>query len=445
MQTYQDKSDEIIQRICECGWSAYLCGGAVRDHFLEVEAHDYDLVTDATPDILKQIFPDRKVNLVGANFLVTLIDDIEVSTYRSDKNFENGRHNCITSVCSTLQEDLERRDFTFNAMAVCPYLGEVIDPFHGKKDLENKLVKFVGNPYKRINEDYVRILRAARFTCLIEGQLDNAAFNAIRDCKELVKQIAPERIRLELLKVMKYKKPSIFFDVLQRTGVLKVLIPEFDRLYHHTGGKYHSETLDMHSLLAGNELSAKTPLLRLIGYFHDIGKPVVYDGENFIDHEKVGADIIENIFSRFKFTNDEIEKAKNLVKFHMRSISNDISDKAIRRMIKTFSDNNVNWKEWLQIKIADRKANLALDDYTKEHIKMIILKIHNSKKLTTSGEFKVTDLDINGNDVMTLLNIKPGPQVGNILKYLLEQVIENPELNKKENLFELIKGEFIIG
>ena len=148
MQTYQDKSDEIIQRICECGWSAYLCGGAVRDHFLEVEAHDYDLVTDATPDILKQIFPDRKVNLVGANFLVTLIDDIEVSTYRSDKNFENGRHNCITSVCSTLQEDLERRDFTFNAMAVCPYLGEVIDPFHGKKDLENKLVKFVGNPYK---------------------------------------------------------------------------------------------------------------------------------------------------------------------------------------------------------------------------------------------------------------------------------------------------------
>ena len=434
MLTFEDSSDLIIQRICENGYKAYLCGGAVRDHFLNKESSDYDIVTSATPNELKQIFPDRKVNLVGANFLVTLIDNIEVATYRSDKNFLNGRQNCISTVCKTLEEDLERRDFTINSMAICPYVGDVIDPFNGLQDLKNRIIRFVGDPEKRIKEDYLRMIRAARFTCLIEGTIEENSFQAIQINKNLVKEIAPERIRLELLKVMKYKKPSIFFNILHSTGILKIILPELDYTYGHTGGKYHGETVDQHSMLTGDYLSPKRPILRLTGYLHDIGKPDTYDGENFIDHENVGADYVENILKRYKFTNCEIEKASCLTLYHMRSFSNDVGNKAIRRLVKTFTDNNINWKEWLLLKIADKRSNLSKVRYDKEKIKDIILKIHNSKKLTISGGFKITDLKVDGNDVMKILNIKPGKEVGLILKKLLDMVIDEPELNNKDLL-----------
>jgi len=436
-----DLSDEIIQRICECGWSAYLCGGAVRDMFIDLDPHDYDIVTDATPDELKRIFPDRKVNLVGANFLVTLVDDIEVSTYRSDKNFAPGRENCVSSVCETLEEDLLRRDFTFNAMAVCPYTGEVVDLYNGRADLENKVVKFVGNPVHRINDDYLRMLRAARFTCLIEGRLDEETFLSIVSAKHLIKKVSPERIRMELLKVMKYRKPSIYFDVLHETGLLEIIMPEFEALYGHSGGEYHGETLDVHCKMAGDHLSPKDPLLRLVGYFHDIGKPLAYRlnyGDSFVDHEKIGRDMIDHLLFKYKFSNAEIERASNLVLYHMRSVK-DLKAKGYRRLVKKLSDNHVNWKDWLKIKVADKKANLLTDDFGKENVKEICLNIFKATHESKSGGFKITDLEINGNDVMQILNIPPGRQVGQILNQLLEMVIENPELNNVGSLAKLVE------
>ena len=437
---YEEVSDQIIRRICECGYKAYLCGGAVRDNFLDITPHDYDLVTDALPDELEKIFPDRKVKTVGANFLVTLIDNIEVSTYRSDKNFAPGRQNCITSVCQTLDEDLARRDFTFNALAVCPYSGEVIDPFDGRKDLDNKIVKFVGNPIERIHEDYLRMIRAARFACLIEGSLDRAAFNAICDHKHLVLKISPERIRIELLKVMEYRKPSIFFDILHDTGILEILFPELDSMYGFDGGIHHSETLDIHFKITGDTLSSKDPLLRLVGYFHDIGKiPAHLENENntFVNHENLGAFMIQTIFEKYKFTNKEIERAENLVVFHMRSFDSLTSGKAIRRLLRVFAENNVNWKDWLKLKVADKRANLAKEQYKREHIKKIALKIHKVKKAPERA-FSVKDLKISGNHVMEILNISPGPQVGRILNSLLELVLDKPELNNQEELFKIL-------
>ena len=436
-----DISDQIIQRICECGWSAYLCGGAVRDMFIDLDPNDYDIVTDATPDDLFRIFPDRKVNMVGANFLVTLIDNIEVSTYRSDRNFGSGRHNCVTEACETLEEDLLRRDFTFNAMAVCPYTGEVVDYYNGRADLENKVVKFVGNPVYRIDEDYLRMLRAARFTCLIEGKLDNEAFEAIKANKHLIKKVSPERIQLELMKVMKYERPSIFFDVLHETGLLKLILPEFEELYGHTGGQYHAETLDVHCKLTGDYLSPKDPLLRLVGYLHDIGKPLAYRlnaGKDFVDHEKFGCVIVEDILDEYKFSNAAVDRATSLVLYHMRSIK-DLGPKGYRRLVKKLSDNNVNWKDWFKLKMADKKANLKSDDFGKENIKEVCLNIFKAKHESKSGGFKITDLDINGNDIMEILHIKPGPFVGQILNELLELVLESPELNNFETLRQIVR------
>jgi len=432
-------SEKIIQRICECGWNAYLCGGAVRDEFLDTEPSDYDIVTDALPEELIKIFPDMNVKTFGVSFLVTTVNGIDVATYRSDKNSGQGRFNCVTEACETLDEDLARRDFTFNALAVCPYTGEIVDPFNGKKDLENRIVKFVGDPNQRIYEDPLRMIRAARFTALTEGRVDLASFNAIYNNRDMVKDISPERIRIELLKVMKYKTPSIFFDVLHETKILEILFPELDVMYGHTGGQYHIETLDQHFKITGDNLSRKDPLLRLIGYFHDIGKPVVYDGTNFIDHEKVGADLIESVFKRYKFTLKETARAKKLVTFHMRSIDSLISNKAIRKLLRVFSENDVKFKDWLKLKIADKKANLSSDNYTREHIKTFALKVHNTSKLTESGGFKITDLKVNGNDVMNILGIKPGKCIGLILKHLLSIIVDNPENNNREILIQNIK------
>lgn len=438
MKNYEETSEQIIKRICECGWNAYLVGGAVRDEFLGVNVNDYDIVTNAIPEELEKIFPDKKIKTFGVSFLVTSIDDIEVSTYRSDKNFGPGRYNCITEACNTLDQDLARRDFTFNSLAVCPYTGEVIDPFDGLKDLKNKIVKFVGNPNERIYEDYLRMLRAARFACLIEGRLDSETFHAICDNKALVNEISPERIRMELLKVMKYKTPSIFFNILYTTGILEIILPEFYKMYDHTGGKYHDESLDEHALITGDSLSPKYPLLRLVGYLHDIGKPVVYDGENFVDHEKIGSNLVEDIFKRYKFSNDEVIFAKNIVNLHMRSLDYLITPKSIRRLLRVFSENNISWKDWIRLKIADKKANLAAENYNSQYIKTFCLKIHKAKNESKSGGFKVTDLEVNGFDVIDLLNIKPGKQVGNILKRLLEIVIDDPSVNERKTLLSLM-------
>lgn len=438
----EDISDRLIQRICECGWDAYLVGGAVRDLFADLNPHDYDIVTDATPDDLAHIFPDRKIDLVGANFLVTLVDGVEVSTYRSDRNNGPDRHNCVTQACQTLQEDLMRRDFTFNAMAVCPYTGEVIDEFNGREDLDNKIIRFVGNPDERIYEDYLRMIRAARFACLIEGELEQNTFESIKRNSHLASRIAPERIRLELLKVMGYRKPSIFFDVMHETGLLKELIPELDELYGHPGGKHHSETLCTHFKLVGDNLSPKDPVLRLIGYLHDIGKPQAWresGEENFVNHEKIGADMIGEMVTWYRFSHEEESRFEKLTLTHMRSLAGDIKNKGVRRMLRKFSEYDVNWKDWMKLKIADRKGNLGNPDYTKEELKRMIMKIHDAQKITPSGGFTVKDLPVNGNDVMKYMGIPQGKGIGIALNILLDAIVEMPFLNTRELLITLMK------
>jgi tRNA nucleotidyltransferase/poly(A) polymerase len=345
-------------------------------------------------------------------------------------------------VCETLEEDLLRRDFTFNAMAVCPYTGEVVDYYDGRADLENKVVKFVGNPEHRIHEDYLRMLRAARFTCLIEGKLDAETFEAIKLNRHLIKKVSPERIRMELLKVMKYRKPSIYFNVLHDIGLLEIIMPEFEALYGHSGGEYHGETLDVHSKMTGDYLSPKDPLLRLVGYLHDIGKPLAYRlsyGADFVNHEKIGCDLVESILTKYKFSNAEVNRAKSLVLYHMRSVK-DLKSKGYRRLVKKLADNNVNWKDWVKLKIADKKANLLTNDFGKENIKEICLNIFNAKHESKSGGFKVTDLAISGHHVMMILNILPGRKVGEVLTQLLEMVIENPELNNSGSLTEIMES-----
>ena len=437
-------ADKIVQQLCQCGYEAYIVGGAVRDMLLNKDPEDEDVVTNASPEEIATIFKEEKIDLVGASFLVTLVNGIEVSTYRKDINKKPGRENCEVTQCETLLEDLHKRDFTINAIATCPYTGEIIDPFNGQKDLQNKVIKFVGDPNKRIYEDYLRMIRAARFCALLNATLDFDSSMAIIENRHLVKQIAPERIRLELLKVMGYEKPSIFFDVLHETGILNLLLPDLDKMYGHDGGKYHDETLDKHFKMTGDNLPPDDKILRLAGYLHDIGKPISYsitNGESFINHEKYGAALLGGILRRLKFSNAEIYRIENLVRFHMRSLAGDITDKSVRKMLRKFKENNVDWNDWLRLKIADKKANLKNPDYTDEEIKSFVLKIKNALEHKNKA-FSVKDLNINGHDIMSITNLPQGKHIGNILDHLLNLVIDTPELNTNEELTRIVNANF---
>lgn len=431
----------IIKRLCENGFDAYICGGSVRDMFLDRDHSDIDIVTNALPVQLSKIFTDMKVDMVGASFLVTLIEDIEVATYRTDRNHIPGRQNCIAESCTSLHDDLLRRDFTFNAMVLCPFSGDVIDRFNGRADLRNKVVNFVGDPISRIHEDPLRMLRAARFACLIEGDLHVDTFTAIASERKIIKNVSFERIRSELIKVMGYRKPSIFFDVLHSVGILDILFPDIEKLYSHPGGKYHSETLDKHCMLVGDHLSPKKPLLRLAGYLHDIGKVEAFrinNGESFIGHAKIGAELAQKILERYKFSTMEVQTISNLVRFHMKSL-NYALPKTVRRLIQKFVDNNVDWRNFVRLRLADRAGNLSKVPYTPKEINNLVMKVHEARKLNPSGGFKITDLTVNGRDVMEILHIGPGKAVGEVLRVLLDLVVDDPDKNNRETLLNLIR------
>lgn len=432
---------ELIQKLCSKGCNAYITGGAVRDLFSGDDPNDWDIVTEATSEQLDLIFKDHKINHIGKSFEVTIVDGIEIAGYRKDIYFGLSDKNSKIEPAETLIEDLSRRDLTINSMAFCPYTNELIDPYNGKKDLENKIIKFTGNPEQRIYEDPCRIIRACRFIAKIEGNFEDQTYISLLQNRLLSKQVAPERIRKEILKTLIYKKPSIFFKNMMNIDILGFVLPSLHCCFGLDGGQYHNEDVFTHSMLTGDYLSNKKPLLRLAGYLHDVGKfPKKESKENkitFIEHEKTSEDLIIKDLTSLKFSTKEIHYISKLAKHHMRSIGNS-SPKAIRRLLKVFLEDNINWKDWLQLKIADRKANLKKENYTKKEIKKFVLLIHKELNKTESSAFSVKNLAVNGNDIMNILNIKPGKKVGKILNYLLELVLDNPELNNKSDLINVI-------
>ena len=435
--------NKIIKTLCNANYSVHIVGGAVRDLLSGGTPNDFDIVTNASPDEIIPLFSGYKVDLVGESFNVLIIEGIEVSSYRTDCYHNGGLTGCIPA--GTIEEDLFRRDLTINSIALCPTSGDIIDPFDGLSDIKNKIIKFTGNPEDRIKEDPCRILRACRFLAKIGGEFDSKTFYSLFGNCHLIKSIAPERIRFEILKAMSSKNASIFFHALARINVLELVFKDLDKIYlsHLPGGKHHGESVFEHCMIAGDAIHPKFPLLKLTAYLHDVGKYESseydeYKKITFHAHEKIGADIIKEELKRLKFSNEEIKYISNLIEFHMRSLR-DISPKAMRRLISKFYENDINYRDYLRLKIADRKANLKKNSFTIEEIKGMI-RLFQTEMNCEKPTFSVKDLMINGTDVMQILGIGPGKQVGAILKGLFEMVLDNPELNTVDNLMELVKG-----
>ncbi len=435
---------DIIKRLCDHGCQTYLAGGGVRDMLSGEEPKDFDIVTAATPDTIIKLFHDCKTASVGKHFGVVLVNGYEVATFRRISRYDKPGTDVLgntTIFARTIQEDLSRRDFTINAMAYCEFTGEIIDEYGGRSDLARHIIRFVGDPQKRIDEDPHRIIRACRFLAKFQGEFDLETRSALEKNAHLIKYaVAPERIRMEILKAMELEKPSLFFIALHTIDALQYIFPSMVGCVDHPHGRHHLEDVFVHLLIAGDSISSEYPLLRLAAYLHDVGKPAAYkeqgDG-SFAGHDVIGADILTNELLALKFSNAEIDKITSLVSMHMRPIRG-ISDKGVRRFLKKLVEKDLSFEEFLTLRIADRAANRKRQPYTEDEIAALTARIHdiqNSKVPLT-----VNALAISGGELIGELHLSSGPLVGEIQRYLLDQVIEQGQtVNTYDSLLLLAR------
>ncbi len=435
---------DIIKRLCNHGYQTYLAGGGVRDMLSGEEPKDFDIVTAATPDIIIKLFHDCKTASVGKQFGVVLINGYEVATFRRISRYNKPgtdvREN-TTIFASTIQEDLGSRDFTINAMAYCEFTGEIIDEYEGRSDLARHIIRFVGDPQKRIDEDPHRIIRACRFLAKFQGKFDLETRLALEKNAHLLKQaVAPERIRMEILKAMELEKPSPFFIALHAIDALQYIFPSMAGCVDHPHGRHHLEDVFVHLLIAGDNVNSEDPVLRLAAYLHDVGKPAAYkkrgDG-SFAGHDVIGADIVTEELRALKFSHAEIHRITSLVSMHMTPLRN-ISDKGVRRFLKKLVEKDLSFEEFLTLRIADRAANRKRQPYTGDEIAALTARINEVKN--SRVPLTVNSLAISGGEIMDGLHLSSGPLIGEIQRYLLDQVIEHGQtVNTYDSLLLLAK------
>ena len=450
------KIKTFLKQLEEDGHEAYIVGGAVRDIHMGIEPKDWDIATSAIPGQIKATFMYDNVKQIDASFPVVTVDGIEIATFREDF-YEDGK-TVETKPIKNLITDLSRRDLTINAMAMDKE-GNIIDPFGGQEDLKNKVIRFVGedgdllNAEERINEDPCRMIRACRFLACIDGKFTDDTLTGLIHKNGQIVYVAPERIRLELMKTMQYPKASKFFKALLEIGILKNILPGLDATYDLDGGPYHGETVFEHNMLAGDLLwqhfpqqCKENPMFRLTAYLHDIGKsqPNFVDGIiHFYEHHVIGAEMVRNDLDALKFTTDEIKYAANLILVHMRG-GLKISPKSTRKILRTFADLGVDWKEWLSLKVVDRSANVSRTPFTPGEVAKLARKfLHELEPPEDKPKpiFRMKDLAMSGTQIQKILGIGPSMLIGVILEFLMQQVIADPSLNTYNQLKKLMIGK----
>ena len=427
----------LLLTLNRAGYRSYLVGGVVRDLMLGETPEDMDILTSAGPNEIRSLFPDRKVRLVGSSFTVTLVDGVEVASCRV----------CPEGLPGKLTDrfpasDLAHRDLTINSMAWDPFTGEVLDPFGGEKDLSHRIIRFTRNPSSRIEEDPLRMVRACRFAAALGGgdiEADSLKAIAVHR-KLLLTQAAPERIRAELLKAMSMDCPSRFFTLLHNTGLLPLILPCLDRCWDLDGGPNHGETVFEHCMLVGNALPGKRPLLRLAGFLHDVGKYDAAERKNgelaFHGHETHDAAIARDL-AALRFSNRETAFILSLVRAHMRPLNQNATPRAVRRLLAMLDGLGLDYRDFMRLRIADKGGNLAKPPYTLSQLKVRLGKI--LAELKAGNAFKQTDLAITGREICSLLNLTPGPRVGQIKDYLYEKILREPSLNTPDRLADLVR------
>jgi len=464
----------VIEKLKKAGFEAYIVGGCVRDFLRGKEPEDWDVATSARPEEIQKTFPKSFYN--NQFFTVAVqtesenpkLKEIEITTYRSEAKYTDKRHPDEIKFAKTIEEDLARRDFTVNAIALClghanwhanlKFAQTIIDPFGGQKDLENKIIRAVGKPEDRFSEDALRMMRAVRFSVVLDGSaswqiekrcssrapakawaIEEKTSQGIKKNAFWLEAISKERIRDEFLKIVMSERAADGIELLRELGLLKYILPELEEGFGVAQNKHHIYECYKHSLLSLKYAAEKNfnKYVRIAALLHDIGKPRVKQGEGqdatFYNHEIVGTKMTIQILNRLKFPKKEIEKIAKLVRYHLFYYNvGEVSDSSVRRLVRQMGPENM--EELLQVRMADRIGSGVpkAEPYKLRHLKYTIDKV-------SQDPISAKTLKINGNEVMKILSIQPGPKVGQILDVLLGYVLEDPKKNKKDFLEKEVK------
>lgn len=442
--------------IADAGFSAYLVGGCVRDIVLKKELTDWDIATEARPEEIQEIFHKSVYeNAFGTVALkiepTEKVKSIEITTFRLEGKYTDKRHPDEIKFAKTIEEDLARRDFTINAMALQIKNAKIkiqndnlkfkiIDPFNGQKDLENKLIRAVGDPNERFEEDALRLMRAVRFAASLGFEIEKNTADAIRQNAHLLEYIARERIRDELVKIVMTSRAREGVEILENLGLLRFIIPELREGIGVSQNKHHIYTVWEHNLRA-LEYAAKNGYsleVRLASLLHDVGKPRTKSGEGpdctFYGHEIVGAKMAAKILYRLKFPNASAEHIIHLVRYHLFYYNvGEVTETGVRRFLRRVGDEFVD--DLLKVREADRIGSGVPKavPYRLRHLRFMIEK---AKRDPISPRM----LKLNGDELMSLLRIAPGPRVGHILNALLDEVVEDPKRNTSAYLKKRAKS-----
>lgn len=446
------KVNKIIQTIEANGHEAYAVGGCVRDAVLGREPEDWDITTSAKPEEIKAMFR-RTIDTGIEHGTVTIMMDkegFEVTTYRIDGEYEDGRHPKEVSFTASLEEDLKRRDFTINAMAYNEAEG-IIDLFHGIEDLEHGIIKCVGDPTERFSEDALRILRGVRFAGQLGFHIDTFTQEAMKQKASTIQKISAERIRVELDKLLRAKYPEKIKEA-YNAGITAYVLPEFDWMMQTPQhNPHHCYDVGNHCIKAVqyiNKIAEKEKLsekehsvLCWTALLHDVGKPNTHTTDekgidHFYKHADEGEKIAKNILKRLKFDNYTIDMAAHLIKWHDYSIN--LTKKSLRKCANKVGEDSMQFLFY--IKEADIYAKSDFQKEKKDYHIAEVKKLY--QEIVKDNEcISLKDLAISGKDLIEIGFVK-GKEIGDILNLLLDKVLEEPKCNQKEYLIEEAKKFF---
>lgn len=429
----------IISVLESNGHEAYAVGGCVRDCILGNVPHDWDITTSALPEQVKTLFERTFDTGIEHGTVTVLMHGIgyEVTTYRVDGKYEDGRHPKEVTFTASLEEDLKRRDFTINAMAYNDTKG-LVDLFGGEADLQAGIIRAVGNPIERFTEDALRMLRALRFSAQLGFEIEKDTYEAIKTLAPTLEKISAERIQVEMVKLVTSAHPERIRDV-YATGLTKIFFPEFDAMMEcDQVNKHHMYSVGEHTIVSMG-LAPDDKVIRLTMMLHDIAKPVCKttdeNGQNhFKTHPVKGADMARTVLRRLKFDNDTTDKVCNLVKNH--DDRPEINHRNVRRMIIRVGQENFN--DLLAVKRAD---TLAQSMYHREEKLSYIDELEKVfNEVVAAGDcLRIKDLEINGKDLIAM-GVPQGQRIGKVLSTIFDSVVENPELNQRETLLNMAKS-----
>ena len=434
------------------GFEAYLVGGAVRDALLGKEISDWDVATDAKPEQVMKIF--KKIIPTGIDHGTVTVhfmkEEIEVTTFRTESDYSDGRHPDKVEYCGHIEEDLSRRDFTINAIAASLKDGSIVDPYGGRDDLKKKIIRTVGNPHERFMEDGLRPVRALRFASKLEFSIEKDTYSEIfeEEVQKKIASISLERFRDELIKMMSSSKPSVALKMMEETGVMKIFLPELlpcRNCIQNDDRGYHIFDVMDHNFYACDGAPKDSPLLRLAALLHDSGKPQARtekeeDGlkiYNFYRHEIYSKEIAQKVLTRLKFSNAQIEYITHLIENHMFHYESSWSDAAVRRFIVRVGLENIDGL--IDLRLADMYGKYNQDVRLHDSAACALLvelkdRVKSVEKQQDALSMK--DLKVNGRDLMQE-GIPAGKNLGRILNELFETVLDDPAMNDRDKLLNL--------